>query len=389
MIIEPKARGFFCLNAHPTGCGLNVEKQAEYAALHAKQVGFKNALIVGASTGYGLASRIALGLGSGLPTVGVFLERPPQENRTASAGWYNTAAFSDTAYSRGIYAKSVNGDAFSEDVKRAVADTVRKDLGKLDLLVYSVAAPRRTTKSGETYSSVIKPIGRSYTENTVDLKTETLKAVEITPATDEEIFATVKVMGGEDWSEWVGFLKAENLLSDDFSTVAYSYIGPKMTYPVYRDGTIGAAKKHLEQTAEHMRNRGIDARIAVNKAVVTQAGVAIPVVPLYMSLLMRVMKDCGVHEGCIEQICRLLYSEYNCFDSKSLIRLDNFEMREDIQNKISAVWDKINDGNLHSLTDIDGYKTEFMNGFGFGFSEIDYGKDVNHIVDIKGLVKTE
>lgn len=389
MIIQPKTRGFLCLNAHPTGCELNVKNQAKYVEEHAGSVRFKNALILGASTGYGLASRIALGIGSGLPTIGVFLERGPQESRTASAGWYNTAAFTDIANSRGIYAKSVNGDAFSESVKRAVAETVRKDLGKLDLLVYSLAAPRRTVESGETYSSVIKPIGKSYTENTVDLKTETLKPASLTPATDEEIFATVKVMGGEDWSDWIEFLKSEDLLSDDFATVAYSYVGPKMTYPVYRDGTIGAAKKHLEQTAEHMRTSGTDARIAVNKAVVTQAGAAIPVVPLYMSLLMRVMKDCKVHEGCIEQICRLFYSEWDKADVNGVIRLDDFELREDIQNKISAVWNEINDGNLHELTDIDGYKRDFMNGFGFDFPEIDYEKDVDQMKEIKGLIKTE
>ena len=389
MIIEPKVRGFLCLNAHPTGCAFSVMRQAEYAAEKAVNVNFANALIIGASTGYGLSSRIALGLGCGVPTLGVFLEREPNEARTASAGWYNTAAFAEIAKARGIYSKSVCGDAFSDDVKRTVAETVKKDFGKLDLLVYSLAAPRRTVRGGTVYSSVIKPIGKTFAEKTVDLKTETLKTVELTPATEEEIFSTVKVMGGEDWNEWIKFLKSEDLLSENFSTVAYSYVGPALTYPVYRDGTIGEAKKHLESTAEKLRARNINARIAVNKAVVTQAGAAIPVVPLYMSLLMRFMKEEGVHEGCIEQICRLFFEEWDKFDKEGRIRLDNFEMRENIQNKISAVWNDINDGNLKTLTDIDGYKTDFMNCFGFDVSGVDYAKDAEHIIDIDGLIKAQ
>ena len=380
MIIQPKIHGVFCLNAHPTGCRLNVERQAEYAVSAAKKIRFVNALVIGASTGYGLASRIALGLGCGIPTIGAFLEREPQENRTASAGWYNTAAFSDLASERGMYARSVNGDAFSEETKRKVAELIRADFGKLDLLVYSLAAPKRITKDGKVYSSVIKPIGKSFAEKTVDLKTETLKNIEIAPATQEEIFATVKVMGGEDWREWIDFLSSENLLSDKFATVAYSYIGPELTYPVYRDGTIGEAKKHLERTADEMRKSGTDARIAINKAVVTQAGAAIPVVPLYMSVLMRVMKEKGVHEKCIEQICRLFFEKWDSSDENGILRLDDFELSSDVQKKVSAVFGKLNDGNLCELADIAGYKTEFSNAFGFGFPEIDYNKDVDHLV---------
>ena len=386
MIIQAKARGFICLNAHPSGCKLSVERQAKYALSHAKELPFKNALIIGASTGYGLASRIALGIGANVPTLGVFLERAPQEGRTASAGWYNTAAFADLAQERNLYAKSVCGDAFSKATKESVAELIKNDFGKLDLLIYSVAAPKRTVESGETFSSVIKPVGKAFEGNTIDIKTETLRAASLLPASEEEIASTVKVMGGEDWEDWISFLKDKNLLSKDFTTVAYSYIGPEMTFPVYRDGTIGAAKKHLETTAEHMRSSGVEARIAENKAVVTQAGAAIPVVPLYMSALMRVMKDKGLHEGCIEQMCRLLFTQWGKFDEEGRMRVDDLELRADVQADVKKIWQKLTDENLHELTDIKGYKEEFMNGFGFDYPEIDYDKDVEYMIDIKDLI---
>lgn len=395
MVIQPKVRGFICTTAHPVGTEKVVSEQINYVKSKGPFKGPKNVLVIGSSTGYGLASRIVASFGAGAKTIGVFFEKEPDEKRTATAGWYNTAAFEKLAHQQNLYAKSINGDAFSNDIKQRVADLIRKDLKQVDLIVYSLASPRRVhPTSGTVYSSVLKPIGRNYTSKTVDVFRGEVKEITLEQATQDEIQNTVEVMGGEDWEMWIDFLAKENLLADGVKTVAYSYIGPELTYPIYKEGTIGKAKEHLLATSnkltEKLKSKHGEAIISVNKALVTQASAAIPVVPLYISLLYKLMKEKGTHEGCIEQIERLfidfLYAENPLArDNHGQIRLDDLEMQTDIQQKIAQLWPQITTENLEQLTDIAGYRNEFYRLFGFNAEGVNYEADVNQEVKIESL----
>ncbi|MFD0939263.1 enoyl-ACP reductase FabV [Pedobacter boryungensis] len=399
MIIEPRMRGFICLTAHPKGCEQNVINQINYIKSQGQIDGPKKVLVIGASTGFGLASRITSAFGSGAATIGVYFEKPPKEGKTASPGWYNTAAFETEAQKAGLYAKSINGDAFSNEVKQQTIDLIKADLGQIDLIIYSLASPVRTNpNTGITHRSVLKPIGGSFTNKTVDFHTGIVSEVSIEPANEEEIENTIAVMGGEDWSMWIDALKAENLLADGFTTVAYSYIGPAVTEAVYRKGTIGMAKNHLEATAFTISDKLADlngkAYVSVNKALVTQASSAIPVIPLYISLLYKIMKEEGIHEGCIEQIGRLfkdrLYTNGDVpVDDEGRIRIDDWEMRNDVQDQVATLWKQATTENLPAIGDLAGYKTDFLNLFGFDVAGVNYKADVNEMVDIPGLVETE
>lgn len=397
MIIEPRMRGFICLTAHPAGCEQNVINQINYVKSKGLIEGPKKVLVIGASTGFGLASRITSAFGSNAATIGVYFEKPSATGKTGSPGWYNTAAFEQQAHEAGLYAKSINGDAFSNEIKEKTLALIKADLGQVDLVIYSLASPVRTNpKTGITHRSVLKPIGQNFTNKTVDFHTGTVSNVSIDPCSEEDIANTVAVMGGEDWAMWIDALKSEGLLAEGASTVAYSYIGPKLTEPVYRKGTIGRAKDHLEATAfeitDSLKDINGKAFVSVNKALVTQASSAIPVIPLYISLLYKIMKEEGIHEGCIEQIQRL-YSErlYTAngeipVDEVGRIRIDDWEMREDVQAKVAALWEVATTENLSEIGDLAGYKTDFLNLFGFGFEGVDYTADVNEVVEVSGLV---
>ncbi|RED45535.1 enoyl-[acyl-carrier protein] reductase/trans-2-enoyl-CoA reductase (NAD+) [Winogradskyella eximia] len=394
MIIEPKTRGFICLTSHPTGCEKNVLNQIEYIKSKPTKNGPKNVLVIGASTGFGLASRITSAYGSKASTIGVFFEKPPTEGRPASPGWYNSAAFETQAHKDGLYAKSINGDAFSHEIKAQTLKLIKEDLGKIDMLIYSLASPVRThPDTGERFKSVLKPIGDTFTNNTVDFHTGVVKEISIEPSSGDDIENTIAVMGGEDWQMWIDLLKSENVLSEDFKTIAYSYIGPSLTEAVYRKGTIGRAKDHLEATAfkitDALKDINGKGYVSVNKALVTQASSAIPVIPLYISLLYKVMKEEGIHEGCIEQIERLfnerLYAEDLQLDEQGRIRVDDWEMRDDIQAKVLELWKEATTETLPSIGDLEGYKKDFFNLFGFNVEGVDYDKDVNEMVAIPGL----
>jgi enoyl-[acyl-carrier protein] reductase/trans-2-enoyl-CoA reductase (NAD+) len=384
MIIEPKVRDFICTTAHPVGCKENVKRQIEYIKKSGKTTGPKKVLIIGASTGYGLASRIAAAYACDAATIGIMFERPATERRTATPGWYNTAAFEEIATADGYYAKSINGDAFSEAVKAQTIDLIKKDLGKVDMVIYSVAAPRRTTADGTTYNSTLKTVGCNFTNKSLDLRNNIITEATITPATDEEVNATVKVMGGEDWQDWIKALSDADVLEDNAITLAYSYIGPKLTYPVYYNGTIGEAKKHLYNTSleinKSFADKGIKAYVSVNKALVTQASSALPIVPLYIAILYKVMKDKGIHEGCIEQMSRLFHEKLQgntpVVDEENRIRLDDYEMYDDVQDKVMEYWNEVNTDNFTSLADLEGYWNDFYQMFGFRFDNVDYTKDV-------------
>jgi enoyl-[acyl-carrier protein] reductase/trans-2-enoyl-CoA reductase (NAD+) len=395
MIIQPKVRGFICTAAHPVGCAKNVDKQIDYVKQQGEVAGCKNVLIIGASTGYGLASRIVSTFGCGAKTIGVFFERGAAGKRTASAGWYNTAAFEQVAHEAGFYAKSINGDAFSDEIKQQTIDLIKQDLGKVDLVIYSLASPRRTDpRSGETYSSCLKPIGETFSNKTVDPMRGEVKDVSIEPAEGDDIANTVKVMGGEDWQWWMDALREADVVTDDVITMAYSYIGPGLTHAVYKNGTIGKAKDHLQETSDNL-NKQLEATggksfISVNKAVVTQASSAIPVVPLYMSILFKLMKEKGTHEGCIEQMYRLfkdfLYNpDGTKVDDKGRIRIDDLEMLPDIQEKVVELWGQVNTDNLGELTDIESYRHYFYELFGFELDGIDYQADVDPNVEIESM----
>jgi enoyl-[acyl-carrier protein] reductase / trans-2-enoyl-CoA reductase (NAD+) len=395
MIIEPRMRGFICLTAHPDGCAQNVKNQISYVKSKGVINGAKRVLVIGASTGFGLASRITSAFGCNASTIGVFFEKPPTANKTASPGWYNSAAFEAEANKEGLYAKSINGDAFSDEIKQQTLELIKADLGKIDLVIYSLASPVRTNpKTGVLHRSVLKPIGTTFTNKTVDFHTGIVTNVSIEPASNEDIKNTVEVMGGDDWQLWIDALKKENLLEDGFSTIAYSYIGPAVTEAVYRKGTIGKAKDHLEATAHKINNdlKAINgtAYVSVNKALVTQASSAIPVIPLYISLLYKTMKEEKVHEGCIEQIQRLysqrLYGNGAIpLDSNGRIRIDDWELREDIQEKVASLWEVATTENLTSIGDLEGYKQDFLNLFGFNFNGVDYLKDTNEMVSIASI----
>ncbi len=384
MIIKPKVRGFVCVTAHPEGCAAHVQEWITHVKSHAPlKGGPKRVLVIGSSTGYGLASRIASAFGSGAATVGVFFERPSEEGRPATPGWYNTIGFTSAARAAGLYAKNFNGDAFSDDIKRQVLDAIRADLGQVDLVVYSLASPRRThPKTAAVHKSVLKPVGQSYSNKTVDTDKGIVSTVTIEPANEQEIADTTAVMGGEDWELWMNALSEAKLLAPGAQSVAYSYIGPEVTWAIYKNGTIGLAKNDLERAAKHIDsllklNGGGRAFISVNKALVTQASSAIPVVPLYISILYKIMKAAGTHEGCIEQIQRLFATQmYNGhtpkFDSAGRVRIDDWEMRPEIQNAVRQIWPGVTTETLAAETDIAGYRSEFLKLFGFGVAGINY-----------------
>lgn len=397
MIIQPRTRGFICLTSHPDGAAMHIKKQIEYVRSQGEiKNGPKKVLVIGASTGFGLSSRITAAFGCGAATIGVFFEKPATEGRPATAGWYNSAAFEKEAHAQSLYAKSINGDAFSDEIKKETIELIKKDLGQVDLVIYSLASPRRVhPKTGKLYSSVLKPIAEPFVDKTVDFHSGVVSDISIQPIdNDEDIENTIAVMGGEDWMFWMEELKGAGVLADDVKTVAYSYIGPELTYPIYRNGTIGKAKDDLEATVpvlnDLLKEINGEAYVSVNKALVTQSSSAIPVVPLYISLLYKVMKEKGIHEGTIEQMYRL-FSErlYNnaslSLDDKGRIRIDDWEMREDVQKEVQELWEKINTENLEEISDIKGYREEFFNLFGFQFDGVDYDKDTNELVEVPSI----
>ena len=388
MIIQPKVRGFICITAHPEGCAQHVGQQIEYVRSKGPLTGMpKKVLVIGSSTGYGLSSRIVPAFAGGAATLGVFFERPSDNGKPASAGWYNSCAFEKAAHAQGLYAKSLNGDAFSEDIKARTIALIKEDLGQVDLVIYSLASPRRThPKTGAALSSVLKPIGAPFAASTVDTQKGTVTDITIEPASEQEIVDTVAVMGGEDWEMWIDALAAANVLAPGAKTVAYSYIGPDLTWAIYRNGTIGRAKEDLEATSQRLSEKlsatGGAAYVSVNKALVTQASSAIPVVPLYISLLYKVMKARGLQEGCIEQIERLFASHlYNGaspkVDDHGRIRIDDWEMLPEVQAEVAALWPTVTTENLPLISDIAGYREEFLRLFGFGLPGVDYEADTN------------
>jgi enoyl-[acyl-carrier protein] reductase/trans-2-enoyl-CoA reductase (NAD+) len=346
----------------------------------------KNVLVVGASTGYGLASRIAAAYGYGAKTLGVFFEKPPTERKTASAGFYNSAAFEQQARADGLYSKSINGDAFSNEVKQQVIDLIKQDLGQIDLVVYSLASPRRTDPvTGETYSSTLKPVGQSYTSKNLNTDSKVISEVTVEPANDEEIADTIKVMGGEDWFLWMNALSDAGVLASGCKTVAYTYIGDKLTKPLYGDATIGKAKEHLDVTAAQLNEQlDVHAAVSVLKAVVTQSSSAIPVMPLYLAILFKEMKAAGTHEGCIEQLARLfdecIYSNSPRVDDMQRFRVDELEMLPEMQTKVEVIWPQVTTENLMDLTDFVGYQEDFLRLFGFGVDGVDYEADFDPMV---------
>lgn len=385
MIVEPKVRGFICTTAHPLGCKQNVKNQIDYVKGKGKIDGAKKVLVIGASTGYGLASRIVSAFGMGAATIGVMFEKETKGKRTATPGLYNTRAFDQFAKEEGLYAKSFNGDAFSKDMKEEVIKTIKDDLGKVDMVIYSLAAPRRVMEDGSVYNSSLKTTGEPFIEKNWNLRDNTITEAMIDIATKEEIDSTVKVMGGEDWIDWIEALVNADAIERDAITFAYSYIGPTLTYPVYHEGTIGMAKKHLKDSADQITEKqkalGVKAYISINKALVTQASSAIPIVPLYFAILYKVMKKKGIHEGCIEQMNRLysekVFGEHGIMLSENnMIRMDDWEMREDIQNEVLDIWKKIHTDNLFELSDTDGYWEDFYHMFGFRLDGVDYTQDV-------------
>ena len=390
MIITPKIRGFICTTTHPTGCDLNVKEQIDFVKQQGPLAdGPKRVLVVGASSGYGLSSRIEAAFGSGASTIGVFFEKPATEKKPGTAGWYNAAAFEKYAHEQGLYAKSINGDAFSHEAKQKVIDLVKEDLGQIDLIVYSLASPvRKMPDTGEVVRSVLKPIGEPYRSTAIDTNKDVIIDAEIEPATQEEIANTVTVMGGEDWELWVNALNDAGVLADGCKTVAYSYIGTEITWPIYWDGALGKAKQDLDRAAAELNTllsaKGGQANVGVLKSVVTQASSAIPVMPLYLSMVFKVMKEQGVHEGCMDQVHRLfrtgLYGDTGLIDEGNRFRMDDWELRDDIQNACKALWAEISTENLFEKTDYAYYKSEFLKLFGFGVDGVDYEADVDPIV---------
>ncbi|WP_185216228.1 enoyl-ACP reductase FabV [Sphingobacterium mizutaii] len=399
MIIQPRTRGFICLTAHPEGAAENIKNQIDYVKSKGEiKNGPKKVLVIGASTGFGIASRISAAFGSGAATIGVFFEKPASEGKLGTAGWYNSAAFEKEAHAAGLYAKSINGDAFSDEIKAQTIELIKKDLGQVDLVVYSLASPRRThPKTGVQHASVLKPIDQAFTNKTVDFHSGVVSDISIQPVdSDDDIKNTVAVMGGEDWKFWIEDLKAAGVLAEGVKTVAYSYIGPELTYPIYRNGTIGRAKDDLEGTVPTIKEilkdlHGIS-YVSVNKALVTQSSSAIPVVPLYISLLYKVMKEKGIHEGTIEQMQRLfaerLYNNVETpLDEKGRIRVDDLEMRADVQEEVAKLWEQATTENLEEISDIVGYRNDFFQLFGFNFDNIDYDKDTSELVQVPSLAE--
>ena len=390
MIIKPKIRGFICTTTHPVGCEANVKEQIAYTKA---QGPIKNApkrvLVVGSSSGYGMSSRIAAAFGGGAATIGVFFEKPGSEKKTGTAGFYNAAAFDKLAHEEGLYAKSLNGDAFSNEAKQKAVELIKQDLGQIDLVVYSLASPvRKMPETGEVVRSSLKPIGETYTSTAVDTNKDVIIEASVEPATEEEIQDTITVMGGQDWELWMQALEEGGVLAEGCKTVAYSYIGTELTWPIYWDGALGRAKMDLDRAAAALNDKlsatGGTANVAVLKSVVTQASSAIPVMPLYIAMVFKKMREEGIHEGCMEQIYRMfsqrLYKEDGTApetDEKNRLRLDDWELREDIQKHCSDLWPQITTENLKELTDYELYKEEFLKLFGFGVEGVDYDADVN------------
>ncbi|MDG1494173.1 MAG: trans-2-enoyl-CoA reductase family protein [Luminiphilus sp.] len=397
MIIKPRVRGFLCITTHPEGCRENVSRQIRHVQSGGMiDGGPKRVLVLGASTGYGLASRITAAFGAGASTLGVFFEKPGTERKPGTAGWYNAAAFHSAADEAGLYAKSVNGDAFSDDVKARVIDLIKEDLGAIDLVVYSLAAPRRThPKTGVVHTSTLKPIGADTVQKGVNTDKEEIQEYHLEAANQDEIDNTVAVMGGEDWQMWIEALDKAGVLAEGAKTTAYTYIGEKITWDIYWHGTIGAAKKDLDKRVVDIRERlaahGGDARVSVLKAVVTQASAAIPAMPIYLAILFKVMKARGEHEGCIEQVNRLfrdsLYGTAAGPDADGRLRADNLELNPEVQAEVAEIWEQINTDNLKTLSDFDGYRQEFLQLFGFEVDGVDYDADVNPEVPIAQVVE--
>ena len=396
MIIKPRVRGFMCVTSHPSGCEQNVLNQINYIKSQASIVAPKRVLVIGSSTGYGLSARITAAFGAGASTLGVFFEKPGSDRKPGTAGWYNSAAFHKQAENEGLYAKSINGDAFSDGVKQRVIETIAKDLGQIDLVIYSLAAPRRQhPKTGEIFNSTLKPVGKSITMRGINTDKEVIQEFSLEAASDQEISDTVSVMGGEDWQMWMDALSDADVLAPGAKTTAFTYIGEKMTWDLYWDGTIGQAKKDLDNKVLSIREKlalsAGDARVSVLKAVVTQSSSAIPIMPLYLSMLFKEMKIDGSHEGCIEQLYRLftegLYSDNPRLDGEGRLRMDEREMRADVQAKVAESWAKISTENLNQLTDFSGYKQEFLSLFGFGVAGVDYDQEVDSEVPIENLIE--
>ncbi|CAI8153724.1 MAG: Enoyl-[acyl-carrier-protein] reductase [NADH] [Pseudidiomarina mangrovi] len=391
MVIQPKIRGFICTNAHPVGCAAHVQQQIDFIRAQGPLAGVpKRVLVIGCSTGYGLASRITAAFGAGAETLGVCFEKEPSEKRTATAGWYNTAAFHQAAAAAGLKAHTINGDAFSNEIKAQVIDQIKASMGQVDLVIYSLASPKRFDPTTDTlYSSTLKPIGKAYTTKTYDTDKDQVKEITLEPANDDEIMQTVKVMGGEDWELWLAALSEAGVLADNAITTAYTYIGKELTWPIYGHATIGKAKEDLDRAAAALRrnhqDKQLKAYVSSLKALVTQASSAIPVMPLYISLIYGVMKQEGTHEGCIEQIYRLftegLYAAAPQLDEAGRMRMDGKETNQATQAKIKALWDQVTQENFHELADYQGYHADFLKLFGFGLAGVDYDADVDPVVN--------
>ncbi len=395
MIIKPRVRGFMCITTHPTGCEANVKNQIGFIKSQGAIDGPKRVLVIGSSTGYGLAARVTAAFGSGASTLGVFFEKPGTDRKPGTAGWYNSAAFHQFAEQDGLYAKSINGDAFSTEVKDKVINTIKEDLGQIDLVIYSLAAPRRQHPvSGDVFNSTLKPVGKNVTMRGVNTDKEEIQEFSLEAASQQEIDDTVAVMGGEDWQMWIDALGEAGVLAEGAKTTAFTYIGEKITWDLYWDGTIGQAKKDLDTKVLAIRDKlganGGDARVSVLKAVVTQASSAIPIMPLYLAMLFKEMKQNGTHEGCIEQLYRLftecLYSDAPRTDEEGRLRVDELEMQPGVQAAVADAWSKISNENLSELTDFKGYKEEFLKLFGFEMDGVDYDADVNPEVAINNLI---
>ncbi|SMF43908.1 enoyl-[acyl-carrier protein] reductase / trans-2-enoyl-CoA reductase (NAD+) [Alteromonadaceae bacterium Bs31] len=392
MIIKPKVRGFICTNAHPKGCAANVQQQIEYIQSQPQiENGPKNVLVIGASTGYGLASRISAAFGCGAKTLGLFFEKPPTERKTGTAGFYNAAAFQQAADKAGLWAKNINGDAFSHQAREKAIKVIQQEMGKIDLVVYSLASPRRQDPdTGDVYSSVLKPVGKTYVSKSLNTDTMKISEATVEPASEEEIANTVKVMGGEDWQLWMSALQQAGVLAEGCKSVAYTYLGEKLTWPIYGKATIGKAKEDLDRAAreinESLAPLAGDAKVGVLKAVVTQASSAIPIMPLYLSTLFKVMKEQGSHEGCIEQLYRLftegLYTDTPRLDDAKRYRVDELELAPAVQDEVEQLWQKVTEENLLDITDFKGYQTEFLRLFGFEFEGVDYDEDLSPLVEL-------
>jgi enoyl-[acyl-carrier protein] reductase/trans-2-enoyl-CoA reductase (NAD+) len=391
MIVKPKIRGFICTNAHPVGCATSVQQQIDYVkAQGALTNAPKNVLVIGSSTGYGLASRITAAFAGGANTLGVCFEKPPTERKTGTAGWYNTAGFHAKASEAGLYAKTLNGDAFSKELKQQVIDTLKADMGKVDLVIYSLASPRRTDpETGEVYKSTLKPVGQSYKTKTYDTDKNLIHEIALEPANEDEIQQTIKVMGGEDWELWLDALGEADLLADNCKTTAYTYVGKELTWPIYGQATIGKAKEDLDRAAASIvktkADKKVQAYVSSLKALVTQASSAIPVMPLYISLIYKVMKEEGTHQGCIEQIYDLFTDKLTQakpeVDELGRLYMNGKETNDATQAKIKALWDQVTQENFHELSDYAGYHHEFLRLFGFDLSGVDYDADVETLID--------